>query len=99
MADLPEQEQAITTFNTLYTLAKKLEAEQLSHTHRGGVGASEHYKEKFCTPVGRVSPLEEDELFPSDPEPQEVDDLESEPLEGISVWLSLSVGGALVLCM
>ena len=91
MADLPEQEEASNTFNMLYTLAKKLEAEHLSCTHSGGMGTSEPYKEKFHrypTPVGHVGTLEEDELFPPDPEPQEADDLESELLEGISVWLA-----------
>ena len=91
MADLPEQEQARTTFNMLYTLAKKLEAKQLSGTHRGGTGAPEPYKEKFCrylTPVGCVVTLEEDKLFLPDPEPQEADNLVPEPLEGISVWLA-----------
>ena len=33
MAELPEREQACLTFNMLYTLAKKLEAGQLAHTH------------------------------------------------------------------
>ena len=35
-----------------------------------------------------MATLEEDELFPSDPEPQEADDQESELLEGISVRLA-----------
>ena len=38
MTDLPEQEQVSMMFNMLYTLAKKLEAEQSSCTHRSGVG-------------------------------------------------------------
>ena len=33
MAELPEREQAHPTFDTLYTLAKKLEAGQLARTH------------------------------------------------------------------
>ena len=73
-----------STFDTLYTLA-----EQPSHTHRSGAGAPEPYKEIFCrypTPAGHVATLEEDVLFPSDPEPQEADDPELEMLEGIHVW-------------
>ena len=91
MADLPEQEQVSMMFNTLYTLAKKLEAEQPSHTHRSGTGAPEPYKEKFHRypmPAGCVATLEEDELFLPDPETQEADDPESEPLEDIRVWLA-----------
>ena len=79
------------TFNMPYTLAKNLEAEQPSHTCRSGVGTPEPYREKFNrypTPAGCGATLEEDELFPPDPEPQEGDDPESEPLEGISVWLA-----------
>ena len=33
MAELPEREQACPTFDTLYTLTKKLEAGQLAHMH------------------------------------------------------------------
>ena len=91
MADLPEGEQVSMTFDTMYTLAKKLETEQPSHTCRSGTGAPEPNKKKFhryAIPAGCVATLKEDELFPPDPEPQEADDPESELLEGISVWLS-----------
>ena len=35
MAELPEREQASASFDTLYMLAKKMEAHQPSHMHRG----------------------------------------------------------------
>ena len=35
MAQLPEREQAGTSFDMLYTLAKKMEACQPTHSHRG----------------------------------------------------------------
>ena len=40
MAELPEREQVNTSFDTLYTLAKKLEAWQPLCLHRGGPGPS-----------------------------------------------------------
>ena len=61
MAELPKREQAHPTFDTLYTLAKKLEAGQPAHTHRYTT-SSEAYREKprhYLTPVGQVAALEE----------------------------------------
>ena len=73
MADLPEREQADTSFDTLYHLAKKLEAQ---HQPRNAtkVGSSIHdphkgYK-KYSTPVGRTATVEPD-LLPPDPDPVE----------------------------
>ena len=57
MAELPEREQAHPTFDTLYTLAKKLEARQLVHTHQY-TSSSEVYREKhrhYPVPAGRVA--------------------------------------------
>ena len=45
MVDLPEQEQVSMMFDMLFTLAKKLEAEQPSHTHRSGAGPLSPNKE------------------------------------------------------
>ena len=38
MAELPEREQAGASFDTLYTLAKKMKVCQPMHTHRGSKG-------------------------------------------------------------
>ena len=38
MVELPEREQAGARFDTLYTLAKKMEVHQPTHTHRGDKG-------------------------------------------------------------
>ena len=65
MAELPEREQACPTFDTLYTLAKKLEAGQLART-----SSSEMYREKHrCFPalVGRVAALDEEGWALTDP--------------------------------
>ena len=74
MVDLPEHEQANTSFDTLYMLAKKLEGRQPPHSHKGGEGSSKAYRDRFRRypmPVGRVTNLEEEELFPLDPETQD----------------------------
>ena len=47
MAELPEREQVNTSFDTLYMLAKKMEAQQPSHPHRSGPGCFDAYRDKF----------------------------------------------------
>ena len=54
MAELPEREQAHPTFDTLYTLAKKLEAGQPVHTCRYTT-SSEVYREKHRCYLAPVS--------------------------------------------
>ena len=69
MAELPKREQAHPMFNTLYTLAKKLEAGQLVCTCQYAP-SSDAYREKHrCYPVlaGRVAALEEDGVASADP--------------------------------
>ena len=46
MAELPEREQVNTSFDTLYTPTKKMEAQQPSHPHRSGPGSSYAYRDK-----------------------------------------------------
>ena len=72
MANLPEREQADTSFDTLYHLAKKLEARHHPcGMTKGGTSTDLHkgYK-KYSTPVGRAATVEAD-LFPPDPDPVE----------------------------
>ena len=84
MADLPEREQEDTSFDTLYMLARKMEANQPSHFQRAAVGSTDAYKERYRrypAPTGRVAMLEDEDLFPPDPEvlkgePPELDRLE-----------------------
>ena len=60
-----------TSFDTLNTLAKKLEVRQPLHSHKGVQEFSEAYRDRFRrypAPVGRVAMLEEEELFTPDPE-------------------------------
>ena len=61
MAELPKREQARPTFDTLYTLAKKVEVGQPVRTHRY-TSSFKIYREKHrCYPVlvGQVAALEE----------------------------------------
>ena len=56
------REQAHPTFDTLYTLTKKLEAGQLVRTH-WYASSSDIYREKhrcYPVPAGRVAALEEE---------------------------------------
>ena len=69
MAELPEREQAHPTFDTLYTLVKKLEAGQPAWACHYATG-SEAYQEKHrCYPAltGRVVALEEEGVASADP--------------------------------
>ena len=73
MADLPEREQADTSFDTLYHLAKKLEVCHQPHsTTKGGTLTHDPHKgyKKYSTPRGHAATVEA-ELFPPDPEPVE----------------------------
>ena len=90
MADLPEREQADTSFDTLYHLAKKLEAQHQpcsttkveSSTHDPHKG----YK-KYPTLVGCVAMVEPD-LLPPDPDPVEDTPPEPDYIEGLSLWMT-----------
>ena len=70
MADLSEREQADTSIETLYHLAKKLEVQHQPHNMmKGGASTHEPYKgyKKYPTPRGHAATMEA-ELFLPDPE-------------------------------
>ena len=90
MAELPKREQACPTFNTLYTLAKKLEAGQPAWAHRYTT-SSDAYREKHrCYPVltGRVVALEEEGVASADPASGEDSESEVEAVDGLNVCLA-----------
>ena len=90
MAELPKREQAHPTFDTLYTLAKKLEAGQPAHT-RQYAPSSDIYREKHrCYPVlaGRVAALEEEGLVSTDPVSGEDSKSEVEAVDGLNMRLA-----------
>ena len=95
MAELPEREQACPTFDTLYTLAKKLEAWQPARTCRYAP-SSDVYREKhrcYPVPVGRVAALEEEGLALTDPVSgedckSEVESVDERRAEVFRVWVT-----------
>ena len=90
MVELPEREQAHPTFDTLYTLVKKLEAGQVVCTCQYAP-SSYIYREKHrCYPVlaGRVAALEEEGLVPTDPVSREDSKSEVEAVDGLNVHLA-----------
>ena len=90
MAELPEREQAHPMFDTLYTLAKKLEAGQPSHTCQY-TPSSDVYREKHrCYPAlaGRVAALEEEGLVLTDPVSGEDSESKVEVIDGLNVHLA-----------
>ena len=90
MADMLEKEQAHPTFDTLYTLAKKLEAGQLVHTCQYTT-SSEAYRDKhrcYLMPAGWVAALEEEGLALTDPVTGEDSESELEAVGGLNVSLA-----------
>ena len=90
MVELPEREQAHPTFDTLYTLMKKLEAGQPAHTCRYAP-SSDIYREKHrCYPVsvGRVAAVEEEGLALTDPVSGKDSESKVEAVDGLNVHLA-----------
>ena len=90
MAELPERKQAHPTFDTLYTLAKKLEVGQLAHMHQY-TSSSEAYREKhrcYLVPAGCVAALEEEGLALTDPVTGEDSESKVEAVRGLNVCLA-----------
>ena len=90
MAELPKREQARPTFDTLYTLAKKLEVGQPACVHRYTPG-SEVYRDKhrhYVMLTGRVAGLEEEGSVPSKQVRGEDSESEVEAVGGINVCLA-----------
>ena len=90
MAELPKREQAHPTFDTLYTLAKKLEAGKLACTRRY-TPTPDVYREKHrCYPAsaGRVAALEEEGQVSTDPVSGEDSESEVEVVDGLNMHLA-----------
>ena len=90
MAELPEREQAHPTFDTLYTLPKKLEVGQLAHTCWYTTN-SEAYRDKhrhYLVLVGWVAALEEEGSALSDQVTGEDSESEEEAVGGLNVHLA-----------
>ena len=80
-----------TSFDILYTLARKLEARQPPHSQNSSFGSTDLHRHKYRrypTPAGRVATLEEEELFPPDPESHELKMPEFDQIEGLSLCMT-----------
>ena len=90
VADLPEREQTHTMFDTLYTLARKMEVHQSNHNGRGA--PSDGYRNRYqwySTPANRVATVGEGGNFlPPDLEEQEPEPPGDDPLDGLSTWMT-----------
>ena len=90
MAELPKREQARPTFDTLYTLTKKLEVGQLARTCQYTT-SSKVYRDKhrhYLVPAGRVAALEEEGLALSDRVTGEDSESKVEAVGGLNVHLA-----------
>ena len=90
MAELPKREQAHPTFDTLYTLAKKLEAGQLVRA-RHYTTSSDTYSEKhrcYSVLTGRVVALEEEGVASANPTSREDSESEVKSVDGLNVCLA-----------
>ena len=90
MAELPKREQACPTFDTLYTLVKKLEAGQLARMC-WYASSSDVYREKhrhYPMPAGRVATLEKEGVVSTDPVSGEDSESEVEAVDGLNVHLA-----------
>ena len=91
MVELPEREQAGASFDTLYTLAKKMESCQSSHSHKGEQGSSDTYRDRYrryLAPEKQVAMLAEEELLPPDPEPPDSEVPEPDIVESLSLRMT-----------
>ena len=90
VANLPEREQTRTTFDTLYILARKMEARQSNHNSRGV--PSDRYRDRYQqypTPVSRVATVGEGgDFLPPDLEEQEPEPPGDDPLDGLSTQMT-----------
>ena len=103
IADLPKQEQANMSFDTLYMLAKKFEEWGSLCFQKTRAGSTDTYRDqyqRYHAPTERVVTLGEEKLFLLDPQIQGAEAPDTEPpefkqIEGLnSGYESLSMGGA-----
>ena len=90
MVELPKREQAHPTFDTLYTLAKKLEAGQPAHSCQYTT-SSDIYRVKhrhYPVLAGQVAALEEVGLVLTDPVSGEDSKSEVEVVDGLNMHLA-----------
>ena len=90
MVELPKREQARPTTDTLYTLAKKLEAGQLVRAWHYAPSSDTYQEKHRCYPAltGRVAALERERAALANPTSGEDSESEVEAMDGINVHLA-----------
>ena len=90
MAELPEREQAHPTFDTLYTLAKKLEAGQPAQAccYANGSDTCQEKHRCYPAPTERMVALEEEGVASADPTSREDSESEVEAMDGLNMCLA-----------
>ena len=90
MADLPEREQADTSFDTLYHLTKKMEeCNQPCSAVKGGTSTHESYKAyKKYSSLGTCAVMINAKLFPPDLEVLEGVPSQPDHLEGLTLQMT-----------
>ena len=90
MAELPEREQAGTSFDTLYMLAKMMEEHQPIHMHwrLGFSDVNRDRYQRYPTPWRRVAMFAAEELLPPHPEPLEQGVPEPDMIAGLSLRMT-----------
>ena len=90
MAELPKREQTHPTFDTLYTLAKKLEAGQpaWARCYAPSLDAYQENHRCYPAPTRRVAALEEEGVASADPSSGEDSESEVEAVDGLNVCLA-----------
>ena len=90
MAELPKREQAHPTFDTLYTLVKKLETGQLLWACCYAPSSDTYRERHRCYPalIGRVVALDEEGVASADSTSEEDFELEVEAVDGLNVHLA-----------
>ena len=81
----------LTSFDTLYMLAKKMKAQQPSCLHRSGSGFSDTHRNKYRrypAPKGWVAMLGEEELLPPDPALPDSKMSKPDVIEGLSLRMT-----------
>ena len=90
IVEMPKREQACPTFDTLYTLVKKLEAGQLAwacHPTTGLDAYGEKYRH-YPALTGRVAALEEEGVVSANPTSREDSESEVETMDGLNMHLA-----------
>ena len=90
MVELPKREQACPTFDTLYTLTKKLGG-WAAGTYMPVCPSSDAYREKhrcYPLPAGRVAALEEEWVASTNPVSGEDSESEVEAVDGLNMRLA-----------